>query len=378
MARPKNPVPDYQLHKPSGQARVRIDGRDVYLGRYDSPESRREYARIVAELTSSTATQTVAAVVRGATVNEVLAGFWRHAQDHYRRPDGTPTNELKEYRLALRPVATLYGHTPAAEFGPVDDYPGDLFDQDVLGATPDGATESGGGTQCTQSTQSTQVYSGSAPEGEGEFKAAGEPTEVTERTGSTEFHPPGATAEELVAAFLADLRRTDGKYPAWRIPFELARVLRALPVESPVAFEDVVTGFFLALGADEFAGWVSFLACWALVRCPAGQDDWDLAVAAARARPLSIRPDPGPQLRTLASVAAYLNAARPGEPLVFSLPRIERSFGCPRVTASRAVKALVALGVIVCVDPTWSYTEGRARTFRFAGAIHDPAEGSPG
>ncbi len=41
-------VPAYRLHKPSGQARVIIDGKHVYLGGYGSPESREKYARLLA------------------------------------------------------------------------------------------------------------------------------------------------------------------------------------------------------------------------------------------------------------------------------------------------------------------------------------------
>jgi hypothetical protein len=43
----------------------------------------------------------------------------RHADGHYRRADGTRTNQLVEYRYTLRPVRELYGDTPAAEFGPL-------------------------------------------------------------------------------------------------------------------------------------------------------------------------------------------------------------------------------------------------------------------
>jgi hypothetical protein len=50
MARPKNTVPTYRLHKPSKTARCWVAGKWVNLGRYNSSESRAEYARIVAEL----------------------------------------------------------------------------------------------------------------------------------------------------------------------------------------------------------------------------------------------------------------------------------------------------------------------------------------
>ena len=45
---PKKP-PKCALHKPSGRARVRIDGTDIYLGKYGSDESHRKYARVIAE-----------------------------------------------------------------------------------------------------------------------------------------------------------------------------------------------------------------------------------------------------------------------------------------------------------------------------------------
>ena len=125
MPRPSNPIPSYSHHKPTGQAYVRIpDGaggrRTVYLGKYDSPESRAEYARIVAESASSPA-----AAVRpladpaALTMNELLLAYLTFAERHYRRPDGTATNEYAEYKLTARYVRELYGHTPAVHFGPL-------------------------------------------------------------------------------------------------------------------------------------------------------------------------------------------------------------------------------------------------------------------
>ena len=55
MPRRHSPVPTYRLHKQSGQAIVTIrtsNGRrrDVLLGKYGSPESKADYARVIAEL----------------------------------------------------------------------------------------------------------------------------------------------------------------------------------------------------------------------------------------------------------------------------------------------------------------------------------------
>src|SRR5262245_15309727 len=120
MARPKNSVPTYRLHKPSNTARCWVAGRWVTLGKYDSPESRAEFARILAELaTCPTPAQVAGSSPADITVNELLIGFWRFAQRHYRRPDGSPTNELPQFRQTFRLVRELYGHTPAKEFGPL-------------------------------------------------------------------------------------------------------------------------------------------------------------------------------------------------------------------------------------------------------------------
>lgn len=53
MPRLVHRVPSYMLHRPTGQARVRLGGRDFYLGPHGSPESRQEYDRVVAEWLSA-------------------------------------------------------------------------------------------------------------------------------------------------------------------------------------------------------------------------------------------------------------------------------------------------------------------------------------
>ena len=39
----------YRLHKPSQQAVVCIEGKDLYLGRYGTRDSRIKYAQLIAE-----------------------------------------------------------------------------------------------------------------------------------------------------------------------------------------------------------------------------------------------------------------------------------------------------------------------------------------
>jgi integrase len=118
-------VPSYRHHKPSNQAVVTIrtatgERKDVYLGEYNTPGSRAEYARVIAEQAVSPGAGLVTGQdTTGPTVDAVLVAFWEHAQKHYRRPDGTRTQELSEYFQSFRLVRSLYTDLPAKEFGPL-------------------------------------------------------------------------------------------------------------------------------------------------------------------------------------------------------------------------------------------------------------------
>ena len=118
-------VPAYRLHKPTGQAVVRLDGRDFYLGKHGTEASQERYRRLIAEwLTSSRhpLNQSAGQVATRGTdpsINELILAYWRYAEQHYRSPDGTPTRELDNLADALRPLRRLYGHTPARAFGPL-------------------------------------------------------------------------------------------------------------------------------------------------------------------------------------------------------------------------------------------------------------------
>jgi integrase len=119
-------VPSYRLHKQSGQAIVTLsDGlgnrHDVLLGAYGSAESRAEYARVIAEWEANgrRSPPKTEGVQTDISVNELILAYLQHAEQHYRRPDGTETTEVREYKAALRPLKELYGHTEARAFGPL-------------------------------------------------------------------------------------------------------------------------------------------------------------------------------------------------------------------------------------------------------------------
>src|SRR5438270_12142080 len=90
-------TPSYRHHKPSGQAVVRLDGRDVYLGRHGTQESRAEYDRIVAEWLTNGRRLAAPDLTAGPdlTVNEMLLAYLRHADGYYVK-NGRPTKEPQD------------------------------------------------------------------------------------------------------------------------------------------------------------------------------------------------------------------------------------------------------------------------------------------
>ncbi len=119
MPRPKG-IPGYRLHQPSGQARVIIDGRHIYLGPFDSPESRGKYQEIVrkhlAERTKAELARTIE-FATDVTVAEILVRYVRFVESYYLK-HGEPTGQVSIIKLSLRVPREKFGHLEAREFGP--------------------------------------------------------------------------------------------------------------------------------------------------------------------------------------------------------------------------------------------------------------------
>lgn len=129
MPRKPGHVPSYRLHKPSGQARVIIDGEHVYLGLYASPESHERYARLIAERAASSnggrtkqnGRLTGAPVPIGnpdLQICELVVAYMKFAKSYYTK-DSEKGKECTEIRLALRPLLQLYTNEKARNFGPL-------------------------------------------------------------------------------------------------------------------------------------------------------------------------------------------------------------------------------------------------------------------
>ena len=118
-----NPLPKYRHYKPKNLGVVPIDGRDYYLGRYDSPKSWEKYHRLLAEhAAKGSITPTVKEDSKPPSgdldINELIRAYWRHVEGYYVKND-QPTTEACVIRQVLGVVRDLYGHTKAKDFGPL-------------------------------------------------------------------------------------------------------------------------------------------------------------------------------------------------------------------------------------------------------------------
>jgi integrase len=114
-----NRPPKYSLHKPSGQAKVRYNGKTLYLGKHGTRASLEAYAEFVAKLPKSDGPPTFSDPPVGTVllVGECVLRYQEHARTYYAR-EGVPTGEHVTIRNALRPLTKRFAELPVTEFGP--------------------------------------------------------------------------------------------------------------------------------------------------------------------------------------------------------------------------------------------------------------------
>lgn len=108
-------APKYAYHKASGQAVVRINGKLVYLGPFESKESKDRYKQAVTKWADDQDRQTaaVAVVAKSApesstTLVELLAEYLDHAETFYVKND-KPTSMVPIIRRMLRLWREMFG-----------------------------------------------------------------------------------------------------------------------------------------------------------------------------------------------------------------------------------------------------------------------------
>ena len=92
-------IPSYRRHRASGQAVVTLNGVDHYLGRWNSPESKAQYDRVINEwLVRGRKLDSPGAGVDSILVEELVNGYWSHVSATL------PDVEAVKVKLALKPV----------------------------------------------------------------------------------------------------------------------------------------------------------------------------------------------------------------------------------------------------------------------------------
>jgi integrase len=122
MSKTSSPrIPKYRLHKPSGLAVVRLNGKDIYMGEHGSDSSRQQYARLIKEWLANNRLVVPADELDEAptdlTINELVLPYLEHAKGYYVK-NGNPTRETDNLKDAIRPLVELYGDMHIAAFGP--------------------------------------------------------------------------------------------------------------------------------------------------------------------------------------------------------------------------------------------------------------------
>lgn len=106
--------PKYSLHRASGHAKVRIDGKDHYRGPYGSEESKKLYDELIARwLCAGRKPNSV-----NVTLNRLAVLYIEYAESYYRK-DGNITSEVSSIRCALRILLKHFGKTAVNDFSPV-------------------------------------------------------------------------------------------------------------------------------------------------------------------------------------------------------------------------------------------------------------------
>ena len=114
-------TPKYRHFKPKDLGVVRLNGKDLYLGKFDSPESWQKYHQLIAEWHSNGRSSHPPLVRDSKTgfigINCVIEAYLEFAKGYYAKNDAEG-KELKCITYALEPLSELYGLEDANQFGP--------------------------------------------------------------------------------------------------------------------------------------------------------------------------------------------------------------------------------------------------------------------
>ena len=115
---PKTNIPNYRLHKASGQAFVELGGRRFYLGKHGSKASREEYDRRIAEYLDNGRQLPPTRTKTGISCQELAVHFLEWAEGYYVK-NGEQTEIFGHYQRAIAVWVKHYGYESVDNFTPL-------------------------------------------------------------------------------------------------------------------------------------------------------------------------------------------------------------------------------------------------------------------
>lgn len=111
-------VPTYRKH-PNGQAFVEhrsipTPSRRIYLGKYGTPESRKRYNEVIAQILTAPEIPPPVAASKVVTIDELCLVYMHHASSYY----GAKSTEYHHIKTAINDLSRMFGTMHGCDFGP--------------------------------------------------------------------------------------------------------------------------------------------------------------------------------------------------------------------------------------------------------------------
>lgn len=117
MGKQARSYPRMTHHRARGLARVVLNGKTYYLGKWGSPEATQKYDRLIQKWVA--AGRDVTRMEGALSITAMCRRYREHAKEYYRDNEGKPAKELAGMQDALKPLWQHFGTVAASDFGPL-------------------------------------------------------------------------------------------------------------------------------------------------------------------------------------------------------------------------------------------------------------------